>query len=324
MALTLQPNAGQPTHTDGFVTVGDNLKLSYRHWSAVKAGNTQPVFLLIHGLASGLRIWDFVAAELVRLTGGTVVAFDQRGHGLSDKPDMGYDNAQIVADDFQLATALKLENPIVVGHSWGATIALAYAATHPGLVKGLVLVDGGLGNMQDRKGLTWERAERELAPPDFAGTPKDAFLDFYRRGEQGRYLGPVWNAGLEDIILNIVQLRPDNTVAPRLSRTNHMKILRALWESDNYALAQQVHCPVLLISAETLPELDNSPLAEWFRLKREGAARLQSRLACTPHTEFVVMPETIHDIPLQRPHELTQAIVRFGSGTGILPGRLGL
>ncbi len=315
MALTLSPNAGQSTYTDGFVTVSDNLKLSYRQW---EAGNNQPSFLLIHGLASGLRIWEFVAAELVRLTGGTVVALDQRGHGLSDKPDRGYDNAQIVADDFGLATALKLENPIVIGHSWGATIALAYAAAHPDTVKGLVLVDGGLGNMQDRPGSTWEWAERELAPPDFAGTPKATFLDYYRKGEQGRYLGPVWSAELEDVILNIVQLRPDNTVAPRLSRANHMKILRALWESDNYALAGQVCSPVLLISAETQPDLDNSPLTEWFRLKREGAARLQSRLACTPHTEFVVMPETIHDIPLQRPRELTQAILRFGWGTGRL------
>ncbi len=53
-------------------------------------------FLLVHGLASNARTWDGVAARLAA-EGHPVVAIDQRGHGLSDKPDDGYDYATVTA-----------------------------------------------------------------------------------------------------------------------------------------------------------------------------------------------------------------------------------
>ena len=286
---------------DGFIEA-NSLKLSYRQWQG-KAST--PAFLLIHGLASGLRIWDFVAAQLVQLTGGQAIAFDQRGHGLSDKPDTGYDAAQIVSDDHGLVTALKLEKSILVGHSWGASIALAYAATYPNEVNGLVLVDGGMGNMQDRPDMTWERVEKDLAPPHFAGTPKETYLDYFRKGGNSQYFGPVWNAELEDMLLNIVELRPDGTVGPRLARSNHMQILRSMWETSNTDLAKQVTCPVLMISAETQASED------WGRLKREGAERMRMALTHSPRVEFMTMTDTVHDVPLQRPAVLAETIVKF-------------
>lgn len=299
----------------GKVTV-NGLTMGYRRWPG--QNNQNPPFLLIHGLASGLRIWDFVAPELSRLTGAAVVALDQRGHGLSDKPDNGYDNAQIVADDFGLATALNLHKPIVIGHSWGGSIALAYAATHPEEVSGAVLVDGGMNSMSDRPDMTWERAEKELAPPNFAGTPADKFLDFYRHGPQGRYFEPIWSKQLEDAVLNIVELRPDNTVGPRLSRANHLQILKALYFTDVNAYATTVTCPVLMISAEPTVESGDERGADWAKSKREGAAKLKAKLIHSSKIEFVAMPDTVHDIPLQRPAQLAQTIVDFGREAGIL------
>jgi pimeloyl-ACP methyl ester carboxylesterase len=302
---------------DGFVEVGSNLKLSYRQWNnpdPTPAGN--PPFLLIHGLASARRIWDLVAPELVTQGKVAVVALDQRGHGLSDKPDTGYSTDQVVADDLALATALNLAKPIVVGHSWGATIALAYAASHPEAVSGLVLVDGGMGNMKER--LSWEEAEKNLAPPEFAGTPKDVFLDFYRKGRQAVYFEPVWNPQFEDIVLNIVQVREDDTVAPRLIRSNHMQILRSLWETDNLELAKQLKCPVLMVSAESTAVPGDERGAEWTRLKREGATQMQTALAGSTKVEFVAMADTIHDIPLQRPVALAKLMLRFFQEAGIL------
>jgi len=283
--------------------------MSYRHWRrATNSAAQNPPFLLIHGLASASRIWDLVAVELLKSGGSDLIALDQRGHGQSDKPDNGYSNDQIVADDYALANLLKLEKPVVVGHSWGATIALAYAAKHPEAVSGLVLVDGGMGNMRSRPDLNdWEIVAKRLAPPEFAGTPRETFLDFYRRGP----LGAIWNETLADIVLNIVQVRTDNTVAPRLSRANHLQILRALWESDNIELARQVSCPMLMISAEADPSDD------WAKAKREGAAQMQAA-ARVAQVEFVAMPDTIHDIPLQRPAALAQKIVEFGKAVGFL------
>lgn len=286
----------------------DGIALNSRHWSHDKL-DTPPPFLLLHGLASSLRIWDKAAIELVKALGTNVYAIDQRGHGESDKPDKGYTTTQIVDDDHTLIRDhFDLGySPVVVGHSWGATIALAYAATYPNAVAGLVLVDGGMGNMRDRPGGDdWERVARELAPPDFAGTPRETFLDFYRKNP---YLAPVWDAQLEDMVLNIVQLREDDTVGPRLSRANHMQILRSMWETDNLALAARVRCPVLMISAETGATDERS--ATWAVSKREGAKKMLAALSNSPKAEFLIMPDTIHDIPLQRPKELVDAILKF-------------
>ena len=94
---------------------------------------------------------------------GHVVAFDQRGHGESEKPAAGYDLPTMVGDLRGALAALGLEDAVVVGHSWGATVALAYAAQPE--TPGVVLVDGGLADWQGQPGASWERTERELAPP---------------------------------------------------------------------------------------------------------------------------------------------------------------
>src|SRR5262249_7697630 len=115
-----------------------------------------------------------------------------------------------------------------------------------------------------------------------------------------------------DMLLNIVELRPDSTVGPRLARSNHMQILRSLWETSNTDLARNVTCPVLMISAE------NPASEDWSRLKREGAERMQAGLAHSQRVEFVPMADTIHDIPLQRPAVLAEIIVKFMQASGVI------
>src|SRR5262245_66196282 len=82
--------------------------------------------VLVHGLASNLRLWDGVA-ERLHAAGHTVVAIDQRGHGRSDAPDTGYDLETAVADLLALIEALGLERPLLVGQSWGGTVVLELA-----------------------------------------------------------------------------------------------------------------------------------------------------------------------------------------------------
>lgn len=297
-----QPQAVQHAASDGVILSGQN-------WQAANTASTD--FLLIHGLASGSRIWDLLAADLRDLTGASVTAYDQRGHGLSDKPATGYDLAQEVADAHLFVPAAKKH--VVVGHSWGATVALAFAAAYPQATAAVVLVDGALGNLKDRPGATWEDISKQLAPPEFAGTPRSQFINFFKNGPQAKFIAPVWSDQLEDIMLNIVELRPDDTIAPRLSRANHMQILRTMWDTDHNELATKVTCPALLISAESsdpTSATDNFQ-RDWLLRKRAGAEKLQAALSNSPLAEFKIFSETIHDIPLQRPRELAETIVEF-------------
>src|SRR5437016_3693898 len=112
------------TPIDGFVRT-NGLQLHYRRWTPPESTPRLPPILLLHGLASAAHIWNLVA-PLLAAHGFVVTALDQRGHGESDKPNSGYDFTTIIADDTAAVQALNIEQPIIVGHSWGAMVALQY------------------------------------------------------------------------------------------------------------------------------------------------------------------------------------------------------
>ncbi len=286
---------------DGMIAA-NGVQLHYCDWGGptqVAPGSAPVPLVLLHGLASATRIWDLVAPVLA--CERHVVALDQRGHGLSEKPDTGYDFPTIVADDVAAIHALGIgERYILAGHSWGASVALELAAMQHEHVAGVILIDGGLSMMHLRDGATWEMISRELAPPDYAGTPRETYLGWMRDSI------PDWRPELEDIVLNIVELRPDDTVGPRLAFAHHMDILRSLWDEDLARVYAAVHCPCLFILAEALGR-DGQRMAE----KRQALANAQQLLASSPRVEAEWWANTIHDIPLQRPEELSKRMAAF-------------
>lgn len=294
---------GQPA--EGTVS-GSGVTLHYRDWSGperVADGDDPTPVLLLHGLASAANIWDLVAPTLARER--RVVALDQRGHGLSEKPDTGYDFGTIVADDITAAAALDLGPRFAVaGHSWGANVALELAAAHPDRVSALALVDGGFGMLRQRPGATWETISRDLAPPRFAGTPRETFLGWIHQSIPGA--GPA----VDEIELHIVEVRPDGTVGPRLAFANHMRILRAMWDEEPETIFGAIRAPVLYVLAEpggaTGDETDG-----FLAAKRRGVVAARTLLAGARRVEVEWMPETAHDIPLQRPEALAGRIASF-------------
>ena len=105
------------------------------------SGGEGRTVVLVHGLGFGQRSWDRVAPRL-SAGGLRVVTYDQRGHGASDVAE-DYSQASFVGDLAAVLGELGLEEPILVGHSLGATIVLEHAASRGGCI-GIVCVDGGL------------------------------------------------------------------------------------------------------------------------------------------------------------------------------------
>jgi pimeloyl-ACP methyl ester carboxylesterase len=278
-----------------FVEAG-GLRFHYRDWG----GNGQPL-LLLHGLASNARIWDLTAPLL---TGGfRVVALDQRGHGLSDKPDGGYDFASVTGDLAAFVQALGLERPALAGHSWGANVALQFAADRPDDVSALALVDGGFLEISAFEGMTWERTVEVMSPPPLAGMKLEAFLQGARSWPG---LGEFWNDDVQEIVLANFRIDEEGRIYPHLSRDNHLKILRSLWDQKPSALWSRIRCPALLLpTASDHPDPRN---AVWMEHKRKGIALAEQR---APSLNVIWMKDTIHDVPLQRPRELAGAIRSF-------------
>ena len=141
-------------------------ELSIREWPGQGRD-----FLLVHGLASNARTWDLVAAKLNQ-AGHHVVAVDQRGHGLSNKPETGYSFDDVCTDLTALIEAMSLRTPVIAGQSWGGNVVLELGARWPEVMSGIVMVDGGFIDLSGAPGVTWEQIAVDLKPPPLAGMPR--------------------------------------------------------------------------------------------------------------------------------------------------------
>jgi pimeloyl-ACP methyl ester carboxylesterase len=112
-------------------------------------GGSGPVVLLLHGWPQTSHAWRRVAPLLAD---HTLVVPDLRGFGYSGKPASGYDASTIAADLRDLLAELGLERVIVVGHDWGAVFAYVLAASQPGVVAALGIVEmvlPGIGMLEE-------------------------------------------------------------------------------------------------------------------------------------------------------------------------------
>lgn len=106
------------------------------HW--VKEGQG-PMVVLSHALGCDLGMWDGVAAILKARY--TVLRYDQRGHGRSEAPPGPYTLA-LLADDAAGLIGAQAAGPVhFVGLSMGGMVAQALAASHPQLLKSIVIAN---------------------------------------------------------------------------------------------------------------------------------------------------------------------------------------
>ena len=119
-----------------FITV-DGVRLHYTD----RGGG--PAVVLIHGNVVTGSDWEDSGLVEALLRHHRVIAFDRPGFGHSDRPRDRIWTAERQADLLHMALRrLGVARPVVVGHSWGAGVALAMAARHPQDVAGLVLLSG--------------------------------------------------------------------------------------------------------------------------------------------------------------------------------------
>lgn len=264
------------------------LHLHIREWE----GSNTP-FVLVHGLSSNCRTWEMVAKYL-SVAGHRVITVDQRGHGLSGKPDSGYDFDTVSEDLLRLLEILQLEQPVMAGQSWGGNVMLAFAACYPYRARQFWFVDGGFLDLQSRPDATWELTSQLLRPPPLAGTPR---TDIRQRIADNH---PEWTEeGVEATLANFETL-PDNTIRPWLTLDRHMVILRNLWDQRPTELYPLVQEPVSIAVAI---EDGNS---EWIERKRRQVEVAESLLK---RVQLHWFENTAHDIHVHRPAALADLML---------------
>ena len=272
-----------------FITA-NNLAFHVQDW-----GGPGEQIIMLHGLASNCNIWNLVAPILSNRY--HVLTIDQRGHGLSEKPEHGYDFATVTTDLHEIIKHIGIERPLIVGHSWGADVALEFAVNYPTIARGLCFVDGGMIQPTARYN-NLEEARENMAPPNFLGVTIDSFRERVRSRNANLGLGSE-----SDIVsLSNFEILSDNTIRPRLTRENHLRIINALWDHEPPVLYPKVNCPVLILPAR---RLGNPESLDRDTRRLDSVNRAINLL---PTGKAVWLENSIHDVPIQRPELVSDTL----------------
>jgi pimeloyl-ACP methyl ester carboxylesterase len=208
------------------------------------------------------------------------VAVDQRGHGESERHPADLSRAAYIADVVAVADHLEMARPVLVGQSLGGHTAMLAAATHPDLVRALVMIEAGPGGPEP------ETPSKIGAWLDSWPTPfptHEEAVEFFGGGALGRG----WADGLEE---------RDGRWWPRFERDVMLASLAENAERSYWPEWARIRCPTLLVLAQSS-----------FISARDVERMLRQR----PDTFATSIPGTGHDVHLQQPDALYAAIADF-------------
>ena len=117
----------------GFQT-SDKMRLNYH-----KYGKGQPL-VFIHGYSGYQEIWTMQIDFFVN-HGYQVITYDQRNHGASQFDPNLTDFNVLIRDLKELIIGLKLDQPILIGHSMGAAVVYGFIGKYASMIKAAVAVD---------------------------------------------------------------------------------------------------------------------------------------------------------------------------------------
>ena len=195
------------------VNLPNNLTMKY-----VELGDPKgtPVVLL-HGYTDNSRSWSLIAPYLKNFR---FIAFDQRGHGDSDKPECCYTLMDMAFDVKLFLDALKIEHASIIGHSLGSMVAQVFAANYPNRIEKLVLIGSTIKPVTKRGDWLWDAIMGLQAPIDPQGefmkawyanpNPVDAAFLEREMVESAAVPIHVWRGILKELLVaDFGQLAPD-------------------------------------------------------------------------------------------------------------------
>ena len=129
-------------HAIQFVTVETDVKLEVLDWGGPSTGNPR-VLVLLAGLGDTAHRFDSFATTLAARY--RVFGVTRRGFGASSAPSTGYDADRLGDDVLAVMASLKIDRPILVGHSLGGEELSSIGSRFSDKVAGLVYLDAGYG-----------------------------------------------------------------------------------------------------------------------------------------------------------------------------------
>ena len=264
------------------------VKVDDANLHVVMKGKGRPV-VLIHGNPGSCQDWSRLYVPISSRY--RAIAFDRPGHGHSERPNHRPITVEVQAEMLH-ATLMQLgiDRPIVVGHSWGGSLALVYALKFPEEISGAVL----------------------LAP---AAYESDDGVSFLSKLPGWPVIGDVLNF-LFTPLLSAWLVRTDiaKAFAPDPVPKKYLRHVLAEWTRPKKVKWYSVDDALLNESlpkfAERYPEIRVPVViatgdADQIVPAEENAERLHRAL---PHSHLNLLPQTGHQIPFTRPEAVLAAI----------------
>jgi len=278
-------------------------------------GQGSPI-LLLAGLGATAHSFDELAPLLAQEH--HVVAITRRGTGYSSKPDFGYDTPRLAQDVLQVMDALKLEKPLLVGHSIAGEELTWLGGHHPERFRGLVYLDAAydrsrLATMKSRqKALNVRLTPEPPIPPEATRNYEAMSKLFAERGHvrlpEGEIIA-MWNGD-----------KPFLAGMPRMDARTAQAIIAAV-EAPDYAA---IKLPALAIYAIPDP---GKALPPWYDASDAGLMATLTELGrinaeaqrknielfrrSVAHGEVLEMPNAAHWLIQSNQQQVLEAIETF-------------
>jgi pimeloyl-ACP methyl ester carboxylesterase len=309
--------AAHPADRTALVVADDGVLLSVDEIGPLEAPLT---VVFVHGYSLSMASWAFqrrfLAAELATANGhrpdARLVFYDQRGHGTSGRGDAENSTMEQLGRDLAAVLAARVpRGPILlVGHSMGGMTVMALAAVHPELfgdrVVGVALLSTSSGNLADLDfGLpelltrvrgavlpvaAWTMRRRPL----LAERTRRLAADLLSAVTRGLSFASDVDPALARYVDAMIAGTPVEVIAefyPALAGMDHTGALSPLRRVPTLVLTGDGDKLIPKEHSETLVDL----------LRQEGGELV----------EYVVVPEAGHMVPLEKPDDVTDALVRL-------------
>ena len=253
----------------------NKLRFHYLDWG----GPGRPVVLLLHGFLGHAQVWEDFALEFMNQY--HVLALDQRGHGLSERPrEPAYSLDDHFSDLCRFTERLFPDRLTLIGHSMGGRNALFYAACFPEKIDRLVIVDSRPGDNRRSRRALMRLLESFPLETDSLETVVESLRTLYP-------LVPLETA--RRMVRHGYQATTDGKYIPRFDARMTVQSQESGYYAENlWPLLGGLVCPTLVIRGEQSPFLSRPDARAMVDQLPNGVLR---EISCSTHLPVEENPE---------------------------------
>ena len=247
-------------------------------------GSGRPV-LMIHGLGGSHHDWDDALQTLAAQH--QVHTFDLLGHGARAQPSTPPTLAQMARDVAEVIAGLRLERPVLVGHSMGALVVMQYIELHGSdHLGGVCLIDQSpriTNDEQWRLGLFGSLTRGQIQAT--LGRLRSDFVETVAREFVAR-CKPLAGAGRPDAMAGRLARWAVGKLARACGAEQLIALLENLADADFRDVVARVTVPTMVVLGGVSHHYGGLPLEKYYRDNLpDGTVRMYKTSAHSPHRQ---------------------------------------